>query len=112
MILTPSVRITPLLVLLLSFFLLSTAHLAPSQLTWIPLIAWESLTIYQSPQPSIPSLSGPYMMPDSLFAEAVELSLVSADRVLVNRKNTTVKLLQIKLAEDIWTTSDCLEHKN
>ena len=52
------------------------------------------------------------MMPDSLFAEAVELSLVSADRVLVNRKNTAVKLLQIKLAEDIWTISDCLEHEN
>ena len=37
--------------------------------------------------------------------------MVSADRALVNRKDTAAKPLRIKLVEDVWTISDCLKHK-
>ena len=40
------------------------------------------------------------------------MNLVSADRALVNRKDTAAKPLRIKLAEDIGTISDCLKHMN
>ena len=47
----------------------------------------------------------------ALFVDAVNKELVCNKKILVNRRGSAINPLPRKLAEDIWTLTDCLKHK-
>ena len=58
-----------------------------------------------------PQLSLYHCSGRSLFVDAVNKELVCNKKILVNRRGSAINPLPRKLAEDIWTLTDCLKHK-